>query len=33
MDPTDRRMVVDYYREEIRRTAELIGRDLSAWLR
>jgi hypothetical protein len=33
MDPGDRRMVIDYYRDEILRTAELIGRDLSAWLR
>jgi hypothetical protein len=33
MDATDRRMVVDYYRNEIERTAALIGRDLSAWLR
>lgn len=32
MDPTDRRMVVDYYRGEIERTADLIGRDLSPWL-
>ena len=33
MDPTDRRMVVEYYRDEIGRTATLMGRDLSAWLR
>jgi hypothetical protein len=33
MDPDDRRMVIDYYRDEILRTADLIGRDLSAWLR
>jgi hypothetical protein len=33
MDSADRRMVVDYYRDEIERTAALIGRDLSAWLR
>ena len=33
MDPADRRMVIDYYRDEIERTAALIGRDLSAWLR
>jgi hypothetical protein len=32
MDPHDRRMVIDYYRDEILRTADLIGRDLSAWL-
>ena len=33
MDPEDRRIVIDYYRDEILRTADLIGRDLSAWLR
>jgi hypothetical protein len=33
MDPGDRRMVIDYYRDEILRTADLISRDLSAWLR
>ena len=33
LDSDDRRIVVDYYREEIVRTAELIGRDLSAWLK
>jgi len=32
MDPADREMVIDYYRDEITRTADLIGRDLSAWL-
>ncbi len=31
--PDDRRLVIDYYRDEILRTQELIGRDLSAWLR
>ena len=31
--PDDRRMVIDYYREEILRAQDLIGRDLSAWLR
>lgn len=31
--PEDRQLVVDYYREELLRTQELIGRDLSAWLR
>lgn len=30
--PDDRRMVIDHYRDEILRTADLIGRDLSAWL-
>lgn len=33
LDPADRRLVVGYYADEIRRTAKLIGRDLSAWLR
>lgn len=33
LDPADRRMVIDYFRDEIVRTAELIHRDLSAWLR
>lgn len=33
MEPVDRRMVIDYYRDEIVRTADRIGRDLSAWLR
>jgi hypothetical protein len=33
MDPDDRRFVIDYYRDEILRTADMIGRDLSAWLR
>ena len=32
MDPADRRLVIDYYRGEILRTADLLGRDLSAWL-
>jgi hypothetical protein len=32
LTPADRAMVVDYYRDEIRRAADLIGRDLSAWL-
>jgi hypothetical protein len=31
--PEDRRMVIDYYRDEIQRTQDLIGHDLSAWLR
>jgi hypothetical protein len=31
--PDDRRLVIDFYRDEILRTADLIGRDLSAWLR
>jgi hypothetical protein len=33
MDPDNRRLVIDYYRDEILRTQDLIGRDLSAWLR
>jgi len=33
MSPDDRRMLIDYYRDEILRTAQLIDRDLSAWLR
>jgi hypothetical protein len=31
--PADRALVIDYYRDEIGRTAALTGRDLSAWLR
>lgn len=31
--PDDRQLVVDYYRDELLRTQDLIGRDLSAWLR
>ena len=33
MDPADRALVIDHYRDEILRTSELIHRDLSAWLR
>jgi hypothetical protein len=33
MDPADRRLVVAYYRDEILRTQDLIGLELSAWLR
>jgi hypothetical protein len=33
MAPEDRRMVIEHYREEILGTEDLIGRDLSAWLR
>jgi hypothetical protein len=33
MDVADRRLVVDYYRDEIVRTADWLGRDLSGWLR
>jgi hypothetical protein len=32
MDPADRRMVIDYYRDEIVRTADFLGRDLAGWL-
>lgn len=31
--PDDRRLVIDYYRDEILRTQDLVGRDLSAWLK
>lgn len=33
MDPADRALVIDQYRDEILRTGDLIDRDLSAWLR
>ena len=33
MSSTDRRVLIEHYREEIQKTAELIGRDLSSWLR
>ena len=33
MDHQDRRLVIDCYRDDIRRTAELSGRDLTTWLR
>jgi hypothetical protein len=33
LDADDRRMVIEHYRDEILRTGDLIGRDLSAWLR
>jgi len=33
LSPDDRRLVIDYYRDEILRTQDLIGMDLSAWLR
>jgi len=32
LDPADRAMINAYYRDEILRAADLIGRDLSAWL-
>ncbi len=32
MDSADRRLLIEYYEDEIRRTAALLGRDLSAWL-
>lgn len=33
MPPEERALAIGYYREEILRTQDLIGRDLSAWLR
>ncbi len=33
IDPDDRRLVIDHYRDDILGTADIIGRDLSAWLR
>lgn len=33
MDPADRAMVIDYFRNEMRETQALIGRDLSGWMR
>ncbi len=33
MDPADRRYLVDYYREDIRKLAGILGRELDAWLR
>jgi hypothetical protein len=33
VDPADRRLLVDYFRDDILRTAALLDRDLSAWLR
>jgi hypothetical protein len=33
MDPSDRRYLIDYYRDDIQRLAALLDRDLSAWLR
>ncbi len=32
MDACDRRFLVEYYAEDIRRLADLIGRDLNSWL-
>ena len=32
MDPADRRVLVDYYRDEIEKLKTLTGRDLSLWL-
>ena len=31
--PEDRRKAIDFFRDDILRTQDLIGRDLSAWLR
>jgi hypothetical protein len=33
LDPKDRQYLVDYYSEDVRKLAALLGRDLSAWLR
>jgi hypothetical protein len=33
MDPADRRYLVDFYREDIRKLASLLNRDLDGWLR
>jgi hypothetical protein len=33
MDPNDRAYLVNLYRDDIRRLAELLGRDLSMWLK
>jgi hypothetical protein len=33
MDPADRALVIDHYRDAILRTGDLIDRDRSAWLR
>jgi hypothetical protein len=33
LDPKDRQYLVDYYAEDVRKLAELLDRDLSAWLR
>jgi Sulfotransferase family len=33
MEPTERRLLVDYYRDDIRDLSALLNRDLSAWLR
>lgn len=32
MAPADRALLIDYYRDDIRRLAELLNRDLSSWL-
>ena len=33
MDPADRRYLVTFYRDDIRKLAGIVGRDLDAWLR
>lgn len=33
MEPADRQMVIDHYREEVLHASRVIGRDLSHWLR
>jgi hypothetical protein len=32
MDPADRQYLIDFYREEIEKLADLVGRDLGKWL-
>jgi hypothetical protein len=33
MDPVDRHYLIDFYREDIRKLASLVDRDLDGWLR
>jgi hypothetical protein len=33
VNPRDREFLLDYYRDDIRKLADLLGRDLTAWLR
>jgi hypothetical protein len=33
MDPADRHYLLDFYREDVRKLATLVGRDLDGWLR
>jgi hypothetical protein len=32
MQPDEREMLIDYYREDVGRLGEILGRDLSGWL-